>query len=80
MGETNPFLHMAMHLSLEEQVSIDQPRGVKAEFERLVKVTGSRHDASHAAIECLGEMLWRAQRDGAAPDAIAYLECLKRRP
>jgi hypothetical protein len=79
MGETNPFLHMAMHLSLEEQVSIDQPRGVKTELERLVRVTGSRHDASHTAIECLAEMLWRAQRDGAAPDATAYLECLKQR-
>jgi hypothetical protein len=78
MGETNPFLHMSMHLSLEEQVSIDQPQGVKAEFERLVKVLGTRHDAGHAALECLAEMVWRSQRDGAAPDPAAYLDCLKR--
>jgi hypothetical protein len=78
MGETNPFLHMSMHLSLEEQLSIDQPRGVKAEFDRLLASHGSRHDASHKAIECLAEMIWRAQRDGAPPDAGGYLECLKR--
>jgi Domain of unknown function (DUF1841) len=79
MGETNPFLHMAMHLSLEEQLSIDQPAGVRAEFGRLEQALGSRHDASHAAIECLAEMLWRAQRDGTAPDAQIYLDCLKAR-
>jgi hypothetical protein len=79
MGETNPFLHMSMHLSLEEQLSIDQPAGVKAEFERLAQALGSRHGASHAAIECLAEMLWRAQRDGTAPDAQIYLDCLKAR-
>jgi len=77
MGESNPFLHMAMHLSLEEQLSIDQPSGVRAAFERIALRLGSRHDASHAAIECLAEMLWRAQRDGAAPDGAAYLACLE---
>jgi hypothetical protein len=79
MGETNPFLHMAMHLSLEEQLAIDQPKGVKTAFDGLAKKLGSRHDASHAAIECLGEMLWRAQRDGAAPDGNAYVECIRSR-
>jgi hypothetical protein len=79
MGESNPFLHMSMHLSLEEQISIDQPPGVKAEFERLTTALGSRHDASHAALECLGEMIWRSQRDGQPLDAAAYLDCLKRR-
>lgn len=79
MGASNPFLHLAMHLSLEEQVSIDQPQGVRAEFERMSRTLDSRHDASHAAIECLAEMLWRAQRDSAAPDGEAYVECLRAR-
>ncbi len=77
MGESNPFLHMAMHLSLEEQLSIDQPQGIAAQFDRLSNALGSRHDASHAAIECLAEMLWRAQRDSTAPDGEAYLRCLR---
>jgi len=78
-GDTNPFLHMSMHLAIEEQLSIDQPAGLKAEFARLAAKTGDRHAACHEVMECLAEMVWRAQRDSAAPDAVAYLECLKRR-
>jgi hypothetical protein len=78
-GDTNPFLHLSMHLAIEEQLSIDQPPGIKAEFERIVVRLGDRHAACHEVMECLAETVWRAQRDGAAPDASAYLECLKRR-
>ena len=78
-GETNPFLHLSMHLTIEEQVSIDQPRGIRAEFERIAAKLGDRHAATHVAMECLGEMVWRSQRDGAPPDALAYLECLRKR-
>ena len=78
-GDTNPFLHMSMHLAIEEQMSIDQPPGIKAEFARIAARLGDRHAACHEVMECLGETVWRAQRDGATPDALAYLECLKRR-
>lgn len=77
-GETNPFLHLSMHLAIEEQLSIEQPPGLKAEFTRLAAKLGDRHAACHQVMECLGEIMWRAQRDGAAPDAAAYLACLKR--
>ncbi len=77
-GRTNPFLHMGLHLAIEEQLSIDQPPGIRTEFERLTRAHGDRHEALHAVLECLAEMLWRAQRDSAAPDALAYLECLKK--
>jgi hypothetical protein len=78
-GETNPFLHLSMHLAIEEQLSIDQPPGIKREVARLAAKFGEHHAACHEVMECLGEMMWRAQRDRAAPDAAAYLECLKRR-
>lgn len=78
-GRTNPFLHLSLHLAIEEQLSIDQPPGIRAEFARIARARADRHAALHAVLECLGEMLWRAQRDGAAPDSAAYLECLKRR-
>ena len=78
-GDTNPFLHMSMHLAIEEQLSIDQPPGIQREFARIAAKSGDRHAACHEVMECLGETVWRAQRDGAAPDALAYLECLKRR-
>jgi Domain of unknown function (DUF1841) len=76
-GQTNPFLHMSMHLAIEEQLSIDQPPGVVAAMNRLVANATDRHAAQHAAMECLGEMVWRAQRNGTAPDAAQYLECLR---
>ncbi len=79
LGETNPFLHMSLHMALEEQLSIDQPQGVVGRFGKLIARTGDRHAALHEALECLAEMVWRAQKDSAPPDAAAYLENLDRR-
>lgn len=78
-GETNPFLHMSMHLALAEQLSIDQPAGIRAQYQRLSAAHDELHDAEHAVIECLAEMLWQAQRNGVAPDASVYLACLENR-
>ena len=77
-GETNPFLHLMMHLTIEEQISIDQPPGIRAHFNRLTAHYQSEHDAQHRMMECLGEMLWQAQRNGTAPDAAIYLSCLEK--
>jgi hypothetical protein len=78
-GEMNPFLHLSLHVAIEEQLSIDQPPGVRAEFERLVASRGDRHDALHVVLECLGEVVWQAQAARAVPDGESYLECLRRR-
>ena len=78
-GRTNPFLHLSMHLTITEQVSIDQPRGIKQAFELLAARRGSAHDAHHEVMECLGEMMWTSQRSGLPPDGQAYLECVRRR-
>jgi hypothetical protein len=79
LGETNPFLHLMMHLALSEQLSIDQPTGIKARFERLAARLGDSHAAQHETLDCLAEMIWRAQRDGTPPDGVAYLDCLERK-
>ena len=78
-AEANPFLHMSLHMALEEQLSIDQPPGIAARFQRLVERHGDRHAALHEAVECLAETIWRSQRDNAPPDGAAYLQCLERR-
>jgi hypothetical protein len=78
-GESNPFLHLAMHLSIAEQVSIDQPPGIKGAVEGLTRRLDSLHDAHHQVMECLGEMLWNSQRSGLPPDGVTYIECVKRR-
>jgi hypothetical protein len=74
--EGNPFLHMSLHVAVEEQLSIDQPPGIAARFRALLARYGDRHEAMHQAIECLAHTLWQAQRNQAAPDAQAYLDCL----
>lgn len=79
VDESNPFLHMSLHVALEEQLSIDQPPGIALRFRTLLSKFQDRHEALHQALECLAEMVWRAQRDGAAPDAEAYLSCLEKR-
>lgn len=78
-GRTNPFLHLSMHLSLVEQVDIDQPRGIRQAFETLRDRLGSAHEAHHQMMECLGEMVWASQRSGLPPDGQAYLACVERR-
>lgn len=77
LGETNPFLHLSMHLSIAEQLSIDQPPGIKARYLTLAQRLGDEHAAQHAVMDCLAEMIWRAQRDNQPPDGAAYLLCLE---
>src|SRR6478609_6399572 len=78
-GRTNPFLHLSMHLSISEQCSIDQPRGIRQAVELLSARRNSLHDAHHEAMECLGQMLWESQRSGRPPDGEAYVACVQRR-
>ena len=78
-GRENPFLHLSMHLSISEQCSIDQPRGIRQAVELLTARLDSLHDAHHAAMDCLGEMLWESQRAGRPPDGDAYIACVQRR-
>jgi Domain of unknown function (DUF1841) len=78
-GRTNPFLHLSMHLTISEQVSIDQPRGIRQAVELLAARRGSLHQAHHEVMECLGEMLWESQRSGRPPDGLAYLDRVRQR-
>ena len=79
IGDVNPFLHLSLHLAVAEQLAIDQPPGIRAEFDRIRTATGDEHAALHAVLECLGEVLWTAQRHGTPPDAALYLDCLRAR-
>jgi hypothetical protein len=78
-GRTNPFLHLSMHLSIEEQCGIDQPTGIRQAVDLLSTRLGSRHQAHHEVMECLGEMIWASQRSGLPPDGQAYLEAVQQR-
>lgn len=75
-GETNPFLHLSMHLAISEQLSVDQPPGIRTRYHRLLKLHGDAMPAQHAVMECLAEMIWQVQRYQTAFDSTAYLRCL----
>jgi len=77
-GESNPFLHMAMHISLREQVGTDRPAGIVALYQRLARRLGDVHEAEHRLMECLARMLWEAQAEQRMPDEQAYLTCVRR--
>lgn len=76
-GESNPFLHMGMHLGLREQLAVGRPQGITEVHRALLTRHGSAHEAEHRMMECLGAALWEAQRRGSAPDEAAYLTCLR---
>lgn len=76
-GATNPFLHLSLHLAVAEQLQIDQPPGIRTVYEALLQRHGEAHTAQHAILDCLGETLWRSQRDRSTPDGAAYLDCIR---
>lgn len=78
-GETNPFLHMSLHLSIYEQLSINQPTGITGIYEQLKLKYQDDHDAQHVIVECLGEAVWQAQRNNTALDANFYVQLLQQK-
>lgn len=78
-GRENPFLHLSMHLSISEQCSIDQPRGIRQAVELLTARRKDLHAAHHEVMDCLGRMVWESQRAGRPPDGAAYIACVQQR-
>jgi len=78
MGMTNPFLHMGMHITIQEQISSNRPSGITALYQKLLLKYPSAHELEHSMMECLGEALWQAQRNNTLPDEAVYLEQVKR--
>ncbi len=76
--EPNPFLHMSLHIALNEQLATDRPSGVRAVYAQLREENGDAHTAQHLMMEGLAETLWEAQRAGHMPDEQAYLQRLLR--
>ena len=77
MGVANPFLHMGMHITILEQIGSNRPLGVTALYQQLLLKYPSAHDLEHRMMECLGEVLWLAQRNNALPDELQYMEQLR---
>lgn len=77
-GQENPFLHMALHISLQEQISVDRPHGVRDLYHTLASHSLDLHQTEHRMMECLAQTLWQIQETGMSPSEKAYLDCLQR--
>jgi hypothetical protein len=76
-GETNPFLHISLHVSVREQIQVDQPPGIRAAHAALCIKTGDAFEADHVVMECLAEQIWQNQRNGLPFDNARYLACIR---
>jgi len=79
MGETNPFMHMGMHIAIREQLATDRPDGIVLAHKKLLLRLRDVHEVEHQIMECLGESLWEAQRNNSAPNESQYLQCVQQR-
>jgi hypothetical protein len=79
LGETNPFMHLAMHMAIGEQLSINQPAGIRERYRKLVEHYGDAMQAQHEIMDCLAEMIWQSQRAGTDYDPVSYLHCLDKK-
>lgn len=77
-GQTNPFLHMGMHIAIREQLETGRPEGIIESYQLLMAKLGDPHEVEHRMMECLGQVMWEAQRSGKMPNDEEYLHCLKR--
>ncbi|ADJ28707.1 DUF1841 family protein [Nitrosococcus watsonii] len=77
-GQENPFLHMALHISLQEQIQVDRPPGIREIYQTLASRSPHLHQAEHRMMECLAQMLWQAQSNGNPLSEEIYLDCLRR--
>ncbi|NOQ77962.1 MAG: DUF1841 family protein [Gammaproteobacteria bacterium] len=78
MGQTNPFLHLGMHISIQEQLGTQRPPEITGLYQSLCTKLGDAHEAEHQMMDCLGEMLWSAQRNNEQPNENTYIECVKK--
>jgi len=76
-GKTNPFLHINLHLSLQDQLSLDQPKGIKKIYIDLIKKLKDAHQVEHLMMDHIAEMIFNSQQYGKPMDLENYLMSLK---
>ena len=77
-GETNPFLHLSLHLAIQEQLSLQRPPELTELYRQLIEKYSDVHLAEHKIMECLSEMIWQAQRSPSMADERQYLACIRK--
>lgn len=76
--DSNPFLHIALHLSLHEQLSTNRPHGIKAIYKKLAAKYSDPHQIEHLMLDIMANLMWEAQQAGKLPDESVYLNKLEK--
>ena len=76
-GKINPFLHINLHLSLQDQLDLDQPKGIKEIYNSLLKKIKDTHRVEHIMMEQIAEMIFISQKNNKPMDQEQYLRSLK---
>ena len=72
----NPFLHINLHLALRDQLSSNQPKGVKEVHQKLINHYKDPHEVEHLMMECIAEMIYISQKNNTTMDQESYLNCI----
>ncbi len=78
-GDPNPFLHLSLHLAIQEQLSLQRPVELTGLYQQLMEKHADKHAAEHEIMECLSEMIWQAQRNQSMANENEYIECLRKK-
>ena len=76
-GKTNPFLHINLHLALQDQLALDQPIGINDIYKKLIVIHSDTHEVEHMMMECIAEMIFNSQKNNTTLDQDNYLVNLK---
>lgn len=76
-SEVNPFLHINLHLSLREQLSINQPTGIQKYYQKILCKVKDLHETEHKMMDCIAEMIFSSQKNNTPMNHQTYILCLK---
>lgn len=74
----NPYLHIGLHLTILEQISLDRPVGIRDIYQQLTKQIGNTHEAEHLMMQVLTNAIDAAIQDPNGNAEQVYLQNLKR--
>lgn len=78
LGDTNPYLHMSLHMALLEQLATNRPAGIRDIYQNLYeKYHGDEHHVQHLMMEQIASEMYAAQQGQSLPDEQKYLHALK---
>lgn len=78
LGETNPFFHMSLHLTILDQLAINQPKEIRNLYKQCIERFGDTHEAEHCLMHSLAIALHDLHYNTTPFDEKKYLNRIKK--